>query len=722
MTSPKYCYLDYEYNKTKNKKVSLVCCSLNTSRDPEPKEYWLHCDVSMPAFVKGSYLRNKTIYEILVRDLNELNEQGYIFLSWSVVAEARSFISLGLNPLDFRWIDMFLEYRCIKNHSDDIGFGKQLIDGKKIRTSPNKWAKNYQKGEDGLAAAIYKLLNIVIDTEHKYFIRDLIISAPESFSNEEKGWIQKYCTSDIVYLPKIFEKIVQIYTKRLPKKHQESLKEEMLYRGRYAARTAIMESEGYPYNPQSVKNFANSVSYILDDIAIDINEQFPEEKIFVRKPATRRFSKKEAPQRDWILTTPYSKDWKMTSGGKLGNKQFSLALEAYTKFYNFTHDYPRGNLGAQMVRFLKIKQSLNGFMPKKPNIQYWDQLRSDGEKIIKQKSLKKSKTFFDYTNPKDGRVHPYLNIYGSQASRSQPGATGFIPLKAAWMRALIEPPPGKAVIGLDWGQIQFLLKMLISRDPNGLKAYESGDVYLYFAKEADAVPQDATKESHKLMRDKFKNTTLGIQFAMTKFGLAIKLTEDTKVEHTEDEAQELIDLFEEIYPEAHENGEDILDDYEANGFYKTPDGWYMWGDNPNARSIKNCPFQGWEASIMRKAVELGQDYGFKIIYTLHDAIYLECDSDKAQEIASLMATFMDEAFRFYLPEDQKEIGYCKIDADIWSGDFEDETKKYNLKYSTSYGEYDLPVKQQKVYIDERAQADYDRFSKYFKDIFKTHLL
>jgi len=703
----KYCVIDFEYSGTKQRNVNLVCCSLSTSDDSEPKEYWLHNEDEAKVKLKEK--------------LEQLNEQGYIFLAYAVVAEARSFLSLGLDPTKFKFIDLFLEYKCLINHSDKLGYGRQLIDGKRCYTSSNKWAKNYKKPEMGLAAAAYKLLKVELDTEHKDFMRDLIISSPAKFSDEERQHIQNYCTSDIKYLLPMFAEMVKIYTKRLPRKHQESLKGEMLLRGDYAARTAVKESEGYPYNPTSIKNFANSVPYIMDDLAIDINSQFPEMGVFIRKPATRRFSKKEKPQREWIKTTPYADKWDMTKGGK-GPPQYSLSLDAYQKFYNFTHDYPRDNFGAQMVRFLKTKQSLNGFLPKKPLIKYWDTLRSDGEKIIKQKSLKKSKTFFDYTNPKEGRVHPYSNPYGSQAGRNQASATGFIPLKAAWTRSQIIPKPGRVMIGLDWGQIQFFLKMLVARDVNGLRAYASGDVYLFFAKEAGAVPQDATKSTHKAMRDKFKATTLSIQFGMTKYGLAIKLTQDTGIEHTEDEAQELIDLFYEVFPESHAHDEEILEDYQNDGFLKSWSGWYMWGDNDNHRSVTNCPMQMYESDIMRLAEGYAQDAGLMVCYSLHDAIYIETNTEDKDKHAILLAELMDKAFRFYLPEDQKEIGTCKLDADIWGPDLPDENKYYELKYTTEYGEHTLPVKQQMTYVDERAQTDYDKFSKYFKDVFKVHLL
>lgn len=53
-----------------------------------------------------------------------------------------------------------------------------------------------------------------------------------------------------------------------------------------------------------------------------------------------------------------------------------------------------------------------------------------------------------------------------------------------------------------------------------LAAYQSGDPYLEFAKQAGAMPQDATKESHKAERDQFKACVLAVQYGMGAEALA----------------------------------------------------------------------------------------------------------------------------------------------------------------------------------------------------------
>ena len=49
----------------------------------------------------------------------------------------------------------------------------------------------------------------------------------------------------------------------------------------------------------------------------------------------------------------------------------------------------------------------------------------------------------------------------------------------------------------------------LSEDPEMLAAYRSGDCYLAFAKQAGAVPADATKKSHPAERELFKLCALG---------------------------------------------------------------------------------------------------------------------------------------------------------------------------------------------------------------------
>ena len=56
-----------------------------------------------------------------------------------------------------------------------------------------------------------------------------------------------------------------------------------------------------------------------------------------------------------------------------------------------------------------------------------------------------------------------------------------------------------------------------------MEAYRSGDPYLAFAKQAGAAPADATKATHKAVRDQFKSTVLAVQYGMGAEALAQRI-------------------------------------------------------------------------------------------------------------------------------------------------------------------------------------------------------
>lgn len=662
-------YLDFEFNHVVEPRVNLVCCATFDEAKGEKKLWWLH--------------KNKKRQRELAAYLSDFD----IIIGYSTVAESRSFLALGEDPLSYKWIDLFLEYRMMTNHNDRLQWGKQLVDGKvrNTRKPRPKWERTEEdkasgfKATHSLAEATYKLTGQIRDTEHKEKMRQLIISAPKEFSWAEQQAILKYCLDDVVFLPKIWKRLKEEFLVLAPDENIQNYFREAIERGRYSAHTAIMETYGYPIDYDKTKNFSKQVGTILFDIQREINGFFPDIKPFRWNAKENRYSHDQKGTKAWIAANHDTDKWMKTDGGDI-----SLSLDAWERFYAFKHTYPDDNFGAQMVRFLKLKQSLYGFSDSKSG---------------------KTKSFWDSVGS-DKRVRPYMNHYGAQSSRSQPGASGFMFLKPAWMRALVIPKPGDFMAGIDYGQQEFFVAGLESEDPAMIAAYLSGDPYLYGAKLAGAIPPDGTKETHGLIRNIFKNTYLGILFGMTKYGLAIKLTNDTGRYWSEDEAQEQIDIFEETFPIYMEWKEDLIEAYQDSGGIVLPCGWRMWGDNDNPRSVANVPIQGFGASIMRKAVDLVVERGVRVLFTLHDAIYIEGSmSTFAKDLLNLRKS-MVEAFVFYFPEHLKEKAkQIKLDPFAWSPDFEKNSMRLVGK------NWEVPVSN--LYIDERAEADYKKFSQYF---------
>jgi hypothetical protein len=421
------------------------------------------------------------------------------------------------------------------------------------------------------------------------------------------------------------------------------------------------------------------VSNILYDCQREINSFFPDIKPFKWDKAHGRFRWDQKATREWIKenVADFAR-WTKTDKGEL-----SLSLEAWQKFFNFTHEYPSDNFGAQMVRFLKLKQSLYGFVP-----------AADSKK----------KTFWDSVGS-DGRVRPYYNIYGSQSSRSQPSSTGFMFLKPAWMRALVIPKPGYAMCGVDYKSQEFFIQALMAEDQNMIDAYLSEDVYFAFAKMSGMVPKDAKIDDYKVERNVAKGLTLGLSYLMSKYGLAGHLTnvKGMKKVWTEDEAQEMIDIFYETYSDLKNFQDGIVNQYKSERHLKLPCGWYIFGDNENHRSVTNVPSQGFGASVMRKAVDLAVAKGLYVPITLHDALYIEYKVGNEHEI-KILQDCMVEAFAFYVDDPKmKKLAYqIKLDSFAWSRDYKKDSE---LPCGTPCSN---------LYIDERALEDYNTFSKYFE--------
>lgn len=458
---------------------NLVAFSLVFEDGRPPQGFWLDKDDGEKARLKKTLL--------------ELRDDDYVFVAFNVVAEATSLISLRIDPTKCRWIDIQAEYKMLLNHNHRFAYGDQLIKGVKKTTRPpkSKWEQTEEdkkdasnKPEKSLVACTYKLLGIDLNLAHKNEMRDLIISCPDVWTDEDKKAVLDYCVSDSEILPKLLHKILEIY-RECPARHSGAYKtESILWRGESVARAAWIEKTGYPVNREKVENFSRAVPGILASLAEEINTLFPEERIFVFDKKTGAHTMKQAPLKRHIESLPQKDRWLKTETGQL-----SIALEAWERHFHFKHEYPKDSIPAQIIRFLRTKQNLNGFLPKPKN------------------AGRERRSFFDYYGD-DGRARCYLNPYGSQSSRFQPPATGFIPLKSAWMRSLIEPKDGFAIASIDFASQEFLISALLSKDKKMYESYTSGDPYLAFAKLAKAVPPDGTKHSHPVERLRFKSTCL----------------------------------------------------------------------------------------------------------------------------------------------------------------------------------------------------------------------
>lgn len=192
---------------------------------------------------------------------------------------------------------------------------------------------------------------------------------------------------------------------------------------------------------------------------------------------------------------------------------------------------------------------------------------------------------------------------------------------------------------------------------------------------------------------------------MTKVGLSRKLSQDTGEVVSPAEAQELIDGFNEVYSSYANWKESVIEKYSSEEYIRLPDGWVMWGENDNHRSVTNLPTQGVGAVIMRKAVALAQDRGLLMAFTLHDALYILYKSYDWQALQTLADCMMD-AVKFYFPGNP-DAGLMGLDVETWSPDYA-SIKGTEVSFGTL-----KKIAVDEIHIDERAVSEYKKFSKYF---------
>jgi len=648
--------------------------------------------------VKSFWLHNhKENQEMLKEGLIQLRDKNVTFVSFNVCAEAGSFISLGLNPIKFKWIDLQIEHKMLCNSYDRIAYGKQLIDGKVKNTQRNTrkpWEDKHNrednsKPQTSLVACTYKHLGIIEDLEKKNRIREMIVNTKE-FNEEQKQEILDYCGGDINNLGLILANVLFLYQNKLPTKKFSGpdLFKEIIYRGRAAARIAVVECTGIPIDVERTHNLARNVPNILKECAEEINQLFPDPKIFKWNKKENKYSKEMKNIYHYIDNCNLKDAWLRTETGK-----YSLKDEDLSKLFNFKHDYPKDNFFAQLIRYTRLQKSLKGLSYRKPGDTSLD-----------------TNCFFDYLGS-DGRVRPYLNPYGAQTSRYQPKATGFPFLLPSWVRSIVYPKRGRSIVSIDYGQQEFLIGALLANDDTMIQAYVSGDPYIYLAKKAGAIPPDGTKKTHGKERNLFKQVTLSVGYGSQKKALARTLTNTLGEEYTEQKAQELIDTYFKIYNNYGKYLDSIYTQinhipfgkYVDDKCIKLPDGWYMFGDNNKPTSIRNMKIQGLGGCVLRKAIELCQDSGLSVIAPLHDALYIEIESKRLDKV-DLFAKCMKDAFVYFFEnENAKEI---KLDGDIWGPDHTDG------ELVTPGG---MTLKSQQYYIDERSVSEYKKFSKYFNN-------
>ncbi len=244
---------------------------------------------------------------------------------------------------------------------------------------------------------------------------------------------------------------------------------------------------------------------------------------------------------------------------------------------------------------------------------------------------------------KDNRNRATLWPFGTVSGRNNPKARQFILSRPHWVRNLIAPAEGRAIVHADIIAAEAGIAADLSGDPELIRIYQSGaDQYLEFAKSAGAVPPDAVRDKNNAelesARDLYKVALLAIQYGVGGRKLALNLGVPVW------KAERIIAAHKRTYAAYWAWAEAQIERAYREGYVSTDFGWTMavTADTPR-NTLLNFPQQAGCAEILRLTSTLAVERGLgpTLCAPHHDALYLECGGDEA----SLIATQLEGCFR-----------------------------------------------------------------------------
>jgi len=238
----------------------------------------------------------------------------------------------------------------------------------------------------------------------------------------------------------------------------------------------------------------------------------------------------------------------------------------------------------------------------------------------------------------DGRNRALLGAYGTKTARNAPSNSKFVFGPAKWIRFLIAPPPGQALIHRDYCQQEVRIAAVVSGDTALLEACESGDVYLGIAGQLGFLSESMSQAEVKAVRTLFKTVVLGIQYGLGALSLAVRTGLSLY------EAAEILARLRARFRVFEAWAANVVDHAGVLLEVSTPFGWVMQcppGINP--RTVRNFPIQSTGSEILHVACVLAERRGIRIVAPVHDAIMAEAPVDQAEDVSAALDRVMRDA-------------------------------------------------------------------------------
>lgn len=554
-------------------------------------------------------------------------------------AEARCFVALGLDPLAYKWVDLYLDYKQLMNKDDKYRYGWQM--GKTILGRPmlkesiplcipanahlgsfvlERMAANHKESMSKLGKSVEPLTANLINasitfvkgfkdkavaakTEKDETINMIINPRNVTFNDWQREQILTYCESDVHELKEMMENMGTALCER-SKQSPAQVLTNRLWRGRVGAMMAIIESTGTPINTTIFSALRDNADRITNSAKAGFNAE----------TGANLFS--------WKTSGIRSNAWKLDT--------FSESQEAFDTFIEkegWSIGWPKNKNGKWSKSEANLKNKglhpvINGLLSVRKVSKAMSSVKGTSNSVSTAQRI-----------GSDNRLRVPLFPYGTQTARNAPPAASYIYAQGGWMKCVVDIPKGYRVAETDFSSQEFIIGGVLGKDINMIEAYKT-DVYISFGFAAGQFDpkymtvHDVIKDykhgdkTVKAIRQKMKGIVLSLSYGAMPPSIAAS----TGLPLLEVEA--LVAKYERHYSNYYTWRRSIWAQHLRRNVPITLDiGWYLGFDNTNSLSTMNFPVQATGSSILHKSIERVlcdkrlKDAGVQIINPLHDALY-----------------------------------------------------------------------------------------------------
>jgi hypothetical protein len=237
----------------------------------------------------------------------------------------------------------------------------------------------------------------------------------------------------------------------------------------------------------------------------------------------------------------------------------------------------------------------------------------------------------------DNRIRYEQMIFATHTGRSIGWGKEALMQQPQWMRGLVYPLPGEVVLAADYAGEEFAIAAGLSGDQRMQAAYWAGDPYLFMAEMAGML-LGVTAEKARQVRRLFKTLTLG-----RMYGLGLRsFREQSGLPYGE--AVRVWQFFERTFARFLAWQARVVADARRRGWIRTGQGWIAKVyPMTQTTTLLNWLVQATGGDVLRTAVLLLADRGFKLLTTVHDSVLVSVPEQRAHVQAERVQHIMQEA-------------------------------------------------------------------------------